>query len=336
MRDLFLRALSCESVERPPVWLMRQAGRYLPEYRTIRDGHSFREMVYTPEVAAEVTLQPLRRFDFDAAILFSDILVVSEVLGLSFDLKPGVGPVFERTVRTANEVEELPILDVEEVLGPIFKTIGLLKTQLTVPLIGFCGGPFTVASYLVEGGSSRDLKVTKQWMFRDGEGFHSLLKKITDVSITYLHKQVDAGVDVLQIFESWAQFLAYPQFREFSLYYLSKIIEALRPRKVPIIFFCRGSSVFASDLAELEPTAISLDWQCHLPAMRKQIPRSIALQGNLDPDILYAPKETIKKEVRALLEGMEGSRGYIFNLGHGMKPDFDPEAVHVLVEAVRG
>ncbi len=210
------------------------------------------------------------------------------------------------------------------------------KPHLGVPLIGFCGAPFTVASYMIEGKSSRDLKLTKQFMLSQPQLFHQLLKKITDWSLCYLNMQIDAGVNAIQIFDSWANVLAYPQFCEFSLAYLRLIVDSFRTRSIPIILFCRGSSVFAADLAHIHPAAISLDWNCDITQMRREIPFRVAIQGNLDPYILYAPPEVIEKETNRILDGMVDDQGFIFNLGHGIFPDTSEQSVRTLVECVRG
>lgn len=336
MNDLLIQALKCKNSSRAPVWLMRQAGRYIPEYRAIRSKHSFLEMCHHPELAAEVTMLPIDLFGMDAAILFSDILVIPEALGVGVRFEDGAGPIIERSVRCAADVAALPRPCIPESLGYVARAIALLRTQLRVPLLGFSGAPFTVASYMVEGGSSRDLKKTKQWMLRDPASFHQLLAHIADCTIDYLNMQVEAGAQALQIFDSWANYLGHAQFREFSLQYLQRIIKGIKDPDIPVVIFCRGSSVFASQLAEISPAAISVDWNGDITKLRASIPAHIALQGNLDPDVLYAPHDVIQKEVRRLLKGMEGDPGYVFNLGHGIHPDIPVDAVKVLVETVKG
>lgn len=333
--DLLLDALQCKNDARAPIWIMRQAGRYMPEYRAMRSKHSFLEMCHNPEIAADVTLLPIRMFDMDAAILFSDILVVAEALGVGLRFEEGAGPIIERPLRTEADVDNLPNINVSEKLHYVAKTIKLLRPQLNVPLLGFCGAPFTVGSYMIEGGSSRDLKKTKQWMLREPASFHKLMKKIADCTIDYLKMQVDAGVQAIQIFDSWAHVLGHNQFREFSLDYLKLIVDALRPKNIPIILFCKGSSVFAKQLVEASPSAISLDWQSDLLDARTHVPKSIALQGNMDPDILYGSSDFIRKEATRLLKGMRNDRGYIFNLGHGIHPDIPVDAVRTLVDCVK-
>lgn len=332
MNTLILDALKGQNHSRAPVWLMRQAGRYMASYRAIRQKYSFLEMCHQPELITQVTLLPIETFGMDAAILFSDILVVAEAMGLGLQIEDGVGPIITRPIRDVEDIRSLPAPDMAK-LDFVRKGIENVKPMLKVPLLGFCGAPFTVASYLIEGGTSRDHKKTKQWMMRDPDSFHLLLKKIADWSIAYLNLQIAAGIDALQIFDSWAYVLAHAQFREFSLAYLEYILNGINP--IPVILFCRGSSVFAPQLAEIKPAAISLDWNCDITAMRAHIPSTIALQGNLDPMILYAPHQTIRREVNTILDGMANDKAFIFNLGHGLLPDIPEDAVRVLVDCVK-
>lgn len=334
MTNLVLDALQCRNQGRAPVWLMRQAGRYMPQYRAIRKKHSFLEMCHDPELAAEITLLPIRVFGFDAAILFSDILVIPEALGVGLRFEETKGPIIERPLETVQDIERLPRPSIPQSLHFVKEAIQLLRPQLKVPLLGFCGAPFTVASYMIEGGTSRDLKKTKQWMMREPKSFHNLLNHIADCTIDYLNLQVEAGVQAVQFFDSWAHVLSHGQFREFCLPYLAKLKAGLK-KPLPVIFFCRGSSVFAPDLAELSPSAISIDWNGDLKKMRSAISPTIALQGNLDPDFLYAPPKLLQKEIKRLLKAMKGEPGYIFNLGHGIHPDVTPDAVKTLVETVQ-
>lgn len=336
MGSLFLDALACRNKQRPPIWLMRQAGRYMPEYRAMRAKHPFLQMCRTPELAAEVTQMPIKAFGFDAAILFSDILVVAEALEVGLRFEEQVGPIIERPVRSAKDVAALPCVSASEKLSYVPQAIRLLKSELKVPLIGFCGAPFTVASYMVEGCSSRTLHQTKKWLLSDPASFHILMDRITTLTIDYLKLQIAAGVDAIQIFESWANYLAFAQFEEFSQAYIGRILESIRSSGVPIILFSKGSAAFAQALAQLSPAGISVDWNTRLAGLRCAIPHPIALQGNLDPDILYAPHATIRKETTRLLTSMHGDGGYIFNLGHGILPDIPVDAVKVLVETVKG
>jgi uroporphyrinogen decarboxylase len=314
---------------------MRQAGRHLATYRAMREKYSFLEMCHTPELIAEVSLLPIDAYGMDAAILFSDILVIPEAMGVGLRFEENVGPLIDRPLSTIKDVHALPNASEIFRLNYVAEGIHSLKPQLKVPLIGFCGAPFTVASYMIEGKTSRDLKKTKQWMFRDPEGFHLLLQKITDWSIQYLLMQIKAGVQAVQLFESWANALSYGDFFEFSLIYLKQIVDAIRSTNIPVILFGKGSSVFASVMEKIAPAGISLDWNCSLPQMRKQISKTIALQGNLDPQLLYASPQKIVKEVNHLLDQMEGEPGFIFNLGHGLPPDVSEEAVRTLVETVQ-
>jgi uroporphyrinogen decarboxylase len=335
MNTLLLEALACENQSRPPVWLMRQAGRYMPAYRAIREKYSFVEMCKNPQIATEVTLQPIKEFGMDAAILFSDILVIPEALGLGLRFEEGKGPIIERPVRSQEDIAALPMPNADEALGYVGEAIRMLRNELSVPLLGFCGAPFTVASYMIEGGSSPDLKRTKQWMYRDPKSFHALLTHLAKVTIDYIEMQVAAGAQAIQIFDSWAHVLPYHQFKEFSLSYMNLILEGISEPKPPVILFCRGASVFANELADICPQGISLDWNVDLPQLREVIPSSVALQGNFDPDLLYAPLGVIEQEVKQLLLEMDGDPGYIVNLGHGIKPDMSPDAVRTFVDTVK-
>lgn len=331
---LLLDALHCRNAGRAPVWLMRQAGRYMPEYRALRAKYSFLEMCHHPDLIAEITQQPLKAFGMDAAIIFSDILVIPEALGLGLRFEDGAGPIMERPLLSAADVAGLPKVDMREALDYVVRGIKQVVPSIDVPLVGFCGAPFTLASYMIEGKTSRDMRKTKQWMLRDPDSFHALLERLADEAISYLEMQIEAGVEAVQIFDSWAGVLGHAQFCEFSLKYLKKIASRIKP-KVPVILFCKGSSVFASDLVTAEPSAISVDWNARLSDLRKTVPHSIALQGNLDPDILYAPMPRLRKEVTALLDSMKGDKGYVFNLGHGITPEVPVEAVRELVSIVK-
>lgn len=335
MSPLLVDALQCRNKGRPPVWMMRQAGRYMPQYRAIRSKYSFLEMVHDPEIAAQITMQPVSYFQMDAAILFSDILVIPEALGVGLRFDDGVGPIIERPLKSAADIENLPRSDLTGSLEFVSHAIKLLLPELKVPLIGFSGAPFTVASYMIEGGSSKDFKKTKQWMMRDPDSFHRILDLICDHTLSYLKMQAAAGVQALQIFDSWAHVLSSTHFNEFSLQYLQKLVDGLKEIKVPVILFCRGSSVFAPQLASIKPSAISLDWNADITVARKTVPTSIALQGNLDPDFLYAPPKMLQKEVKRILNGMKNDPGYIFNLGHGIFPDVPLESVQIVVETIK-
>lgn len=337
MNDILLKALAGKNFSgRPPLWLMRQAGRYLPSYNALRRRHSFLTLCHTPELIAEVALLPFSHFPFDAAILFSDILVVAEALGLGLRMEESIGPIIERPLTTREEIFNLPTPEAWDSFSYVAEGISLLLPQLKVPLLGFAGAPFTVASYLIEGRSSAQLEKTKRWMICDPESFHCLLNKIAILTIDYLKLQIKAGVQAIQLFDSWAHQLAPVQFQEFSLAYMKMIMQGIESLNIPIILFCRGSALFAKKIAELSPAAISIDWSGHLPSIRSEVAHSIALQGNLDPFVLYGAKGTIDKEVKNLLNGMKQDPAYIFNLGHGIQPDTPLEAVHRLVELVHG
>ncbi|GAB4226238.1 MAG: uroporphyrinogen decarboxylase [Chlamydiales bacterium] len=336
-RSPFLEALHCRNFSsRPPVWIMRQAGRYMPEYRAIRGKYSFLEMVKTPELAAKITNLPIQRFGFDAAILFSDILTITESLGFPVRFEEGIGPVYDTPLKMDTPLESLrPVRPIEEVCSYVADAIKLTKSHLNVPLIGFCGAPFTVASYMIEGQSSRDLKKTKQWIYRHPSSFLKLLDIIADATIEYLEMQIRAGVDAIQIFDSWTNVLTESQFVLFASHIHAKIINKLNHHSIPIILFCRGSGPFAHHLAKAKPHALGFDWTCSLKGIRSQLPPGIALQGNLDPCALFGTKENLIKQVNVLLNEMEGDPGYIFNLGHGILPDVSPNAVETLMEIIK-
>jgi uroporphyrinogen decarboxylase len=326
---IFLDALRCQNQQRPPVWLMRQAGRYMPEYRALRAKHSLWELFHQPELAAEVTLLPMQLLNVDAAILFSDILVIAEALGLSVHFPDTGGPFIEPAVQTAADVDKLQLRDISHSLDYVQKTIALVKPAIDVPLIGFCGGPFTIASYMM------DKQQVKKWIYSDPASFHRLLDKITVATIAYLRLQIQAGVDAIQIFDSWANVLTHPQFLTFSAAYLKKIVDALRDTNIPIILFCRGSSQRPVELSAIQPAAISFDWQQKLPVLRRSVPSHIAVQGNLDPELLFAPQAIISQTVKHLLKEMQGDPGFIVNLGHGVLPETPIDNVRCLVDTVR-
>lgn len=330
---LFLDALACKNRGRPPVWLMRQAGRFLPEYRALREKHSLYELFHNSELACQVTRLPLDILGVDAAILFSDILVLVEAFGFKLQFPEGSPPVVEPLLQTPDEVRALSCQNLEERLAYVFDTIRLLKPDLNVPLIGFSGGPFTVASYMIDKCGSKDLKNTKTWLYTHPESFHQLLEKLTQATIAYLKLQVAAGVDAVQVFDSWANVLNYEQFQACSLHYLKKIIDALHP--TPVILFSRGSSLFPKELAALEPRAISFDWQQDLATLRTQVPKHIAVQGNLDPHLLTAPRPLIESATRKLLASMQHQSGFIANLGHGVLPHTPVDHVRHFIDTIK-
>jgi uroporphyrinogen decarboxylase len=336
MSDVFLNALKCKNHDRPPVWLMRQAGRALPSYRKIREKISIEELFHQPDLAAQITLLPVQELDVDAAILFTDILILAEAFGFRVCFVEGRGPVIEPRLTTPEDIEKLEVREISSSLSFVFETIRIAKKNLKVPLIGFCGGPFTVASYLLEGGSGgKELAKTKAWMYTHPESFHLLLKKITQASIEYLKLQIQAGVQVLQIFDSWAHVLSTPFFLSFCLNYLNQIVHALKETNIPVIVFCRGSSFFAQELVTLEPHAISFDWHKELHTLRKKVPSHIAIQGNLDPHLLRGPKALVQSETERLIHSMNKDPGFIVNLGHGVLPDTPLENLHSLIQTVK-
>ncbi|MFZ0565080.1 MAG: uroporphyrinogen decarboxylase [Chlamydiales bacterium] len=327
--SLLLDALHCQNKEgRPPIWLMRQAGRYLPEYQAIKKKRKLFDLFHDLEAIVQITKLPIDILQVDAAILFSDILTVLEGLSLRYDFQEKVGPVIY------DSPSKIVPREAREVYSHIFQSIRLLKQELSVPLIGFAGAPFTVAAYLIEGGSSKDYKRTKQWLYRRPESFQSILDQVTQATIDYIDCQIEAGVDAIQLFDSWANRLGIWEFRQFCLKPMEKITSAVKKRGIPLILFCLGSSLFAPDLASLNPSAISIDWSGDLPSLRHQIPSHIALQGNLDPMVLYGSRERIRLAVDRLLQPLQDEPGYIFNLGHGMLPDIDVDQVKFLVDYV--
>ncbi|TCC96730.1 uroporphyrinogen decarboxylase [Pedobacter psychroterrae] len=336
MNTLFLDAAFSKQTERPPVWMMRQAGRFMPEYWEIKNKYSFLEMCKTPEIAADVTMLPVDLLGIDAAILFSDILVTGEAMGGDLSFTQGVGPKFANPVRTLKDVDALEV-DVLDRLQYVADAIKVIQQRLngSIPLIGFAGAPFTVMSYLVEGGSSKDFKLTKLLMHNQPEVAHKLLAKIAKVTADYLNLQIAAGVNAVQIFDSWALALSWNDYQEFSHRYIQEIISNLNRKDIPVISFCKGSSVFAPIMAEAKPDVISVDWNADLLNIKNSLPAGIAVQGNLDPHILYADKPVIKKEILRLFERMRGEKGFIFNLGHGIMPDIPFDHVKYAIEVIK-
>ncbi|KAB8314746.1 uroporphyrinogen decarboxylase [Tolypothrix campylonemoides VB511288] len=344
--DRFLRALRREPVDRTPVWLMRQAGRYLPEYRATRArAGSFLGMAKNPELACEVTLQPLARFPLDAAILFSDILTVPDAMGLGLYFVEGEGPKFERPVRSAADIARLAMPDMATGLRYVTDAVSLIRRELDgrVPLIGFSGSPWTLACYMVEGGGSKDFARVKSLALNDPAAMHRLLDVVTDAVIAYLDAQRVAGAQALQVFDTWGGVLSPAMYREFSLRYLERIARELPrgsgPDAAPLILFGKGNGAYVADLAASGAEGVGVDWTIGLDAAARAAGGRVALQGNLDPVTLYASPDAIRAEVARALDayrdGNGGSReGHVFNLGHGMSPDMDPAHVAVLVDAV--
>ncbi|ROU04937.1 uroporphyrinogen decarboxylase [Lysobacter enzymogenes] len=344
--DRFLRALRRQPVDRTPVWLMRQAGRYLPEYRATRaQAGSFLNLAKNPELACEVTLQPLRRFPLDAAILFSDILTVPDAMGLGLYFADGEGPKFERPIRSAADIDKLGVPDMETDLRYVMDAVRTIRRELngSVPLIGFSGSPWTIACYMVEGGGSDNYSKVKSLALNDPAAMHKLLGTVTDAVIAYLKAQHAAGAQALQVFDTWGGVLSPSMYREFSLRYLQRIAAEL-PRgdgetRAPLILFGKGNDPYLDELAASGAEAVGVDWTIGLGDAARRIGGRTALQGNLDPVTLYASPEAIRREVGRALDdyrdGNGGSReGHVFNLGHGLSPDMSPDHVGALVAAV--
>lgn len=333
--DLFIKAALSQQTERPPVWMMRQAGRFMPEYWEIKNKYSFLEMCKTPEIAADVTMLPVDLLGIDAAILFSDILVTAEAMGGDLSFEQGVGPRFSNPVRSFADAEKLSV-DCLDKLQYVADAIKVIQERLNgrIPLIGFAGAPFTILSYLVEGASSKDFKLTKLMLNNEPELAHLILQKIADLTIAYLNMQIDAGVNAVQLFDSWASALSWNDYQTFSHKYNKYIIENLK-RTVPVISFAKGASVFAPIMAETKPDVISVDWNADLLNIKKSLPAGMAVQGNLDPFIMYANKPVIKAKIHELFERMRGENGFICNLGHGIMPDMPFDHVKYAVEVIK-
>ncbi len=344
--DRFLRALRREPVDYTPVWLMRQAGRYLPEYRATRkEAGSFLGMAKNPDVACEVTLQPLERFELDAAILFSDILTVPDAMGLGLYFVDGEGPKFKHPVRDAAAVAKLAVPDMETELRYVMDAVRLIRRELDgkVPLIGFSGSPWTLACYMIEGGGSKDFARIKAMALNEPKALHQLLEVVTDAVIAYLSAQRAAGAQALQVFDTWGGVLGPAMYREFSLRYLNRIASELKrgdsAERTPLILFGKGTGQYVAELAASGAEGVGVDWTISLEDAARAAGGKVALQGNLDPTTLYGSPDAISREVGKVLEsyaaGNGGSReGHVFNLGHGMSPDMNPEHVAVLVDAV--
>ncbi|CAB4709465.1 MAG: uroporphyrinogen decarboxylase [Actinobacteria bacterium] len=329
MDPLLVRTARREVVERTPVWFMRQAGRSLPEYRAIREKHAFFEVNRSAELTAEVTLQPVRRHDVDAAVMFADIMTPVPPMGLPVELVEGVGPVIASPVRTAADVAALQIPDIEAAVAPILEGIRIVRRELRPDqaVIGFCGGPFTVAGYLVEGKPSREFTVTKSMMYGAPEVWHGLMEKLAETFSRYAVAQVRAGADIVQIFDSWIGALSPSDYREFVAPYSRRILDAVRAEGTPTIHFGTGASTLLGELAEAGGDVIGLDWRIGLDDGWKLAGDDRAVQGNLDPALLFAPWERIEAATRDILARADGRPGHIFNLGHGVLPKTDPDVI---------
>jgi len=333
--DLLLRAAKGEYTERTPVWLMRQAGRILPEYRAVRESlNGFIDLVKNPERAAEVTIQPVDILGVDAAIIFSDILVIPEAMGLPYEMQEKKGPNFPKTIQTAADLQQLKVADAASDLGYVAEAIRITKKELNgrVPLIGFAGAPFTIFTYMVEGSGSKTFSKARKMMYQNPALSHQLLQMITDSTILYLKEQIKAGADIVQIFDSWAGILPPQQYEEFGLRYISQICDAIQ--EVPKTVFAKGAFFARKSIANLACDVIGLDWNMDAKESRQLIGEQKTLQGNLDPCVLYAPYDVIRKETKQLIDDF-GKHRHIANLGHGVYPDIEPDKVKCFIEAVK-
>jgi uroporphyrinogen decarboxylase len=339
--DRLLRALLREPVDVTPIWIMRQAGRYLPEYRATRSrAGDFKTLCSTPELACEVTLQPIERYPLDAAILFSDILTVPDAMGLGLYFAEGEGPHFERPVRTAADVRALGVPDPEQELRYVMDAVRLIRRELAgrVPLIGFAGSPWTLATYMVEGGGSKDFARVKGMLFGQPTLLHDLLNLLAHAVIGYLNAQVAAGAQALMMFDTWGGVLSPRDYQEFSLQYMARVVAELtrvrEGRRVPVILFTKGGGQWLEMMTAAGADALGLDWTTDLGPARVRVGGRVALQGNMDPSVLYASPERIETEVAGILQSFGSGTGHVFNLGHGIHTGVDPQRVAVLVEAV--
>ncbi|MEX2524657.1 MAG: uroporphyrinogen decarboxylase [Gammaproteobacteria bacterium] len=339
--DRLIRALLRQPVDATPVWIMRQAGRYLPEYRRVREqAGSFLNLCKTPELACEVTLQPLHRFDLDAAILFSDILTIPDAMGLGLEMIEKYGPRFNSPVRSRSDIEKLRIPDMHTDLGYVMDAVQTVKRELDnrVPLIGFAGSPWTVGTYMVEGGPSKEYGIIKGMLYGEPASLHDLLATVADATTDYLNAQIEAGVNAVQIFDTWGGILTPDAYREFSLNYMRRIVDGLKRdvdgERIPVILFSKGCAHLVEEIAAAGADAVGVDWTVDIGDIRRRIDGRTAVQGNLDPAVLYASPEVIKREVDAVLRAWGAAPGHVFNLGHGIHPQIDPDNVAILVDSV--
>jgi uroporphyrinogen decarboxylase len=339
--DRLIRALLRQPVDRTPVWIMRQAGRYLPEYRKVRaKAGDFMTLCSTPELACEVTLQPLRRFDLDAAILFSDILTIPDAMGLGLYFSEGEGPKFTTTIDSASDVRNLIVPDPADKLRYVTDAVSLIRKELNgkVPLIGFAGSPWTLATYMVEGGSSKSFSKIKALLFEDPTSAHLLMDKLADSVAIYLNAQIEAGAQAVMIFDSWGGALTTPHYKEFSLASMQKIVNQLTRekdgQKIPVVLFTKGGGLWLQDIADTGCDAVGLDWSVDIHLARQLIGNKVALQGNMDPAVMATNPEVIRQEASRILAGFGHGNGHVFNLGHGITPNITPDNVAALVDAV--
>ena len=333
--DLFLKALKGETVNRPPVWMMRQAGRYLPEFQEIKAKYDFFTRCQTPELASEITVQPIRRYGMDAAILFSDILVVPQAMKIEVEMKPGVGPWLPNPIRTQKDLDRVIIPDINESLGYVMEAIKMTKEKLNseIPLIGFAGSPWTILCYCVQGQGSKNFDIAKELCFTQPQIAHSLLQKITDTTIAYLKEKVKAGVNAVQVFDSWGGMLSPTDYQEFSWQYIQQIIDALK-EEIPVIAFGKGCWFALDFMAKSGASALGVDWTCSPRNARYLTGGNITLQGNFDPARLFSPPSDIKKMVTQMIDQF-GKDKYIVNLGHGILPNIPLENAKAFVDAVK-
>ncbi|PWC09941.1 uroporphyrinogen decarboxylase [Brenneria corticis] len=339
--DRYLRALLRQPVDVTPVWMMRQAGRYLPEYKATRaQAGDFMALCKNADLACEVTLQPLRRYELDAAILFSDILTIPDAMGLGLYFETGEGPRFQSPITRHADVANLPIPDPEQELGYVMNAVRTIRKNLAgaVPLIGFSGSPWTLATYMVEGGSSKAFTMIKKMMFAEPKTLHLLLDKLADSVILYLNAQIRAGAQAVMVFDTWGGVLSGRDYRQFSLHYMHKIVDGLRRendgRRVPVTLFTKGGGQWLEAMAETGCDALGLDWTIDIADARRRVGEKVALQGNMDPSMLYAPPARIEQEVASILAGFGQGNGHVFNLGHGIHQDVPPEHAGAFVAAV--
>ncbi len=339
--DRFLRALAHEPVDVTPVWMMRQAGRYLPEYRASRkNAGSFMDLCKNAELACEVTLQPLARYPLDAAILFSDILTIPDAMGLGLYFEEGEGPKFKKVISSAADIEALPVIDTKSDLPYVLNAVKTIRRELngSVPLIGFTGSPWTLATYMIEGGSSKDFRKAKAFAYNNPEVMHVLLDKLVLSVTNYLNEQILAGAQAVQIFDTWGGALAHDAYVEFSLNPMQRIVSGLikehEGRKVPVIMFTKGGGQWLEVMAATGADALGLDWTVDIGKARQRVGNKVALQGNMDPTILYAKPDRIRQEVKRILNEYGSGSGHVFNLGHGITPEVDPEHAGAFINAV--
>ena len=331
----FLRACRRQKTPYTPIWLMRQAGRYMKEYRALRKKYSFLEMCKNPELAAKVTLQPIEKFKLDAAIIFSDILIPLEPMGVEFEFAKGEGPVFHHPLRERKDVERLRLIEPEEEIPFLMKTIRIVRKELEgkVPLIGFSGAPFTLASYIIEGGHSKNYVLTKGLMYQDRPTWDALMERISEVLIRYLNAQIRSGVQAVQIFDSWVGCLNPSDYEEYVLPYSKKVIEGVG-KSVPLIHFATSNSTLLERMKRAGGDVIGVDWRVNIGEAWARLGYDVAIQGNLDPVILFGPVDLIEKNVKRILDSVGDRPGHIFNLGHGILPTTPPDHVTALIDAV--